>query len=170
MTPTERDNHKMQVVEDTIDAHSNANVEIGLVVGGIVTRNGDCEDTWLGQDLENHLHIGSNQDAKDVNELRDHVIIQSHQFGILRSEVMLFNNGICLAKGKTRGCVIDHQPKVQRIFYGHKIRRTTFIELEEPHCVHLQDGPIIPIHNIIVRVKVQVPNQLIDYLGCNRHL
>jgi hypothetical protein len=24
-------------------------------VGGIVTFNGKCEDTWLGQDLGNHL-------------------------------------------------------------------------------------------------------------------
>ncbi len=46
----------MQVVEDTIDIHSDANVEVGqLVVGGIVTFNGKCEDTWLGQDLGNHL-------------------------------------------------------------------------------------------------------------------
>jgi hypothetical protein len=68
----------MQVVEDTIDAHLDANVEVGgLVVGGIVARNGECEDTLLGQDLENHLQINNNQDA---NELGDHVIVQSHQF------------------------------------------------------------------------------------------
>jgi hypothetical protein len=46
----------MQVVEDTIDTHSDANVEVGqLVVGGFVSLNGECEDTWLGQDLGNHM-------------------------------------------------------------------------------------------------------------------
>jgi formylmethanofuran dehydrogenase subunit C len=51
----------MQVVEDTIDAHSDANVKVGgLVVGGTVTHNGEFEDTWLGQDLQNHLQIGNN--------------------------------------------------------------------------------------------------------------
>ncbi len=76
MMPIEHVNHKMQVVEATIDAHLDANVKVGrLVVGGIVTRNGECEDMWLGQDLGNHMQIGSNQ---DVNELGDHVIVQSH--------------------------------------------------------------------------------------------
>jgi hypothetical protein len=56
MTPIEWDNHKMHVMEDTIDAHSDANVEVGgLIVNGIVTHNGKCKDTWLGHDLENHL-------------------------------------------------------------------------------------------------------------------
>jgi hypothetical protein len=49
----------MQVVEDTIDTHSDVEVG-GFVVGEIVTRNGECEDTWLGQDFENHLQISSN--------------------------------------------------------------------------------------------------------------
>jgi hypothetical protein len=71
---------------------------------------------------------------------------------------MLFNNGSRLLKGKTGGCVIDRQPKVQRIFDGHIICHITFIELEEPHYVRLQDGPIVPIHNIIVNVEVEVPN------------
>ncbi len=82
---------------------------------------------------------------------------------------MLFNNGNRLPKGKIRGCVIDRQPKVQRIFDGHRIR-TAFIKLEEPHYVRLQDGPIVPIRSIIVRMEVEVPNQLIDYLGCDHHL
>ncbi len=156
MTPIERDNHKMQVVEDTINAHLDANVEVGgLVVGGTVTCNGESENTWLGQDLGNHLQIGSNQDA---NELGDHVIVQSHQFGILHSDAMLFNNGSHLPKGETRGCVIDRQPEVQRIFYGHRICHTAFIKLEELHCICLRDRPIIPISNIIVRVEVEVPN------------
>jgi hypothetical protein len=122
---------------------------------------------WLGQDLENHLQIGNNQDA---NKLGDHVIIQSHQFGILCSDTMLFNNDNHLPEGEIGGCVIDCQPKAKRIFYGHKIHCTTFIELEEPHCVRFQNGPIVPIHNIIIRVEVEVLNQLIDYLGCDRHL
>ncbi len=122
---------------------------------------------WLGQDLENHLQIGSNQDA---NELGDHVIVQSHQFGILHSYAMLFNNDSRLPEGETRGCVIDRQPEAKRIFDGHGIHRTTFIKLEEPHCVCLQNGPIVPIHNIIIKVEVEVPNQIIDYLGCNCHL
>jgi hypothetical protein len=83
---------------------------------------------------------------------------------------MLFNNNGRLLKGETRGCVIDHQPKAQRIFYGHKICLTTFIELEEPHYVRLQDEPIVPIRSIIVKVEVKVPNQLINYFKCNRHL
>jgi len=158
----------MQVVDDTIDTNSDANVEVGgLVVGGIVTRNGECEDMWLGQDLGNHMQIGNNQDA---NKLGDHVIVQSHQFGILCSDAMLFNNGSRLPKGETRGCVINHQPEAQRIFDGHKICRTTFIKLEERHYVRLRDGPIVPICSIIVRVEVEVPNQLIDYLGCDCHL
>jgi hypothetical protein len=67
MTPIKWDNHKIQVVEDTIDAHLDVNVDVKrLVVGGIVTCNGECEDTWLGQDFGNHLQIGNNQ---DVNEL-----------------------------------------------------------------------------------------------------
>jgi len=136
-------------------------------LGGIVTRNGECKNTWLGQDLENHLQIGNNQ---DTNELGDHVIIQSHQFGILRSDVMLFNNDSCLLEGETKGCVIDRQPEAKRIFDGHKIHCTAFIELEEPHYVRLRNGPIVPTHNIIIRVEVEVPYQLIDYLGCNRHL
>jgi len=98
------------------------------------------------------------------------VIIQSHQFGILHSDMMLFNNSGRLLKRETGGCVIDRQPKAQRIFYGHKIRLTAFIELEEPHYVCLGDGPIVPIRSIIVRVEVKVPNQLIDYLKCSRHL
>jgi len=143
-------------VEDTIDAHSDANVEVGgLVMGGTVTHNGECEDAWLGQDLGNHLQIDNNQDA---NKLGDHVIIQSHQFGILCLDAMLFNNGSRLSKRETKGWVIDCQPKAQRIFYGHKIRCTAFIELEEPHCVCLRDGPIVPIRNIIVGVEVHVPN------------
>jgi hypothetical protein len=49
MMPIKRDNHKMQVVEDTIDAHSNANVEIGgLIMGGTIICNGKCENMWLG--------------------------------------------------------------------------------------------------------------------------
>jgi hypothetical protein len=105
MTPIEWDNHKMQVVEDTIDAHSTVNVEVGgFVVGGIVTHNGKCKNTWLGQDLGNHLQIDNNQ---DVNELGDHVIVQSHQFGILRLDVMLFNDGNYLLKGETGGCVMN---------------------------------------------------------------
>jgi hypothetical protein len=135
-------------------------------VGGTVTHNGECEDMWLGQDFKNHLQIGNNQ---DVNKLGDHVIVQSHQFGIFRSDVMLFNNGSHL-KGETGGCVINRRPKAQRIFYGCRIHRTAFIELEEPHCVRLRDGPIVPIHSINIKVEVEVPNQLIDYLGCNRHL
>jgi hypothetical protein len=100
MMPIEWDNHKMQVVEDTIDAHSSANIEVGgLVVGGTVTRNGECKDTWLGHDFGNHLQIGNNQ---DTNELENHVIVQSHQFGILRSDAMLFNNSNRLPKGETR--------------------------------------------------------------------
>jgi hypothetical protein len=96
-------------VEDTIDAHSNMNVKVrGLVVGGTVTRNGECENTWLGQDLENHLQISNNQDA---NELGDHVIIQSHQFGILHLNVMLYNNNNHLPKGKIGGFVINYQLK-----------------------------------------------------------
>ncbi len=39
----------MQVVEDTIDAHSDVNVEVGgLVVGGTVTCNGEWKYRWLG--------------------------------------------------------------------------------------------------------------------------
>ncbi len=33
-----------------------------------------------------------------------------------------------------------------------------------------RDGPIIPIRSIIVRVEIKVPNEFIDYLGCDRHL
>ncbi len=117
--------------------------------------HGWCKDTWLGQDLGNHLQINNNQ---DVNELGDHVIVQSHQFGILRSNGMLFNNGSRILKGETGGCVIDHQPETHRIFYGHRICWTTFIELEELHCVRLRDGLIVPICSIIVRVEVEVPN------------
>jgi hypothetical protein len=158
----------MQVVEDTIDAHSVANVKVGrLVVGGAVTRNGECEDTWLGQDLGNHVQISNNQDVK---KLGDHVIVQSHQFGIICSNAILFNNDNRLSKGEIGGCVIDHQLEAHRIFYGHRLRCTTFIELEKPHYVHLRDGSIVPIRNIIVRVGVEVPNQLIDYLGCYCHL
>jgi formylmethanofuran dehydrogenase subunit C len=110
MKPIERDNDKMQVVEDTIDAHSDVNVEVGgLVVGGTVACNGECEDTWLGQDLGNHLQIGNN---KDANELGDHVIIQSHQFGILCLDAMLLNNDDRLPKGETGGCVINRQLEV----------------------------------------------------------
>jgi hypothetical protein len=127
----------------------------------------NAKTTWLGQDLENHLQIGNNQNVK---ELGDHVIVQSHQFGIFRSNTMLFNNNSRLPKGETRGCVIDRQPKVQRIFYGHKIHHTAFIELEEPHYIRLQNGLIVPIHSIIVRVEIEVFNQLIDYLRCDRHL
>jgi hypothetical protein len=51
----------MQIMEDTIDTHSNANVKVGgIVVGGTVTYNEECEDTWLGQDLGNHLQIDNN--------------------------------------------------------------------------------------------------------------
>jgi hypothetical protein len=158
----------MQVVEDTINAHSDANVEVrGLIVGGTIICNGECEDMWLGQDLKNHLQIGNNQDANDVG---DHVIIESHQFEILRSDTMLFNNGNRLLKGETRGCVIDHQPEAQIFFDGHRIRHTAFIKLEEPHYVRLRNGSIIPIRSIIVKVEVKVPNQLINYLGCDRHL
>jgi hypothetical protein len=63
----------MQIMEDTIDTHSNANVKVGgIVVGGTVTYNEECEDTWLGQDLGNHLQISNNQ---DTNELGDHVVV-----------------------------------------------------------------------------------------------
>jgi len=103
-------------------------------LGGTVTHNGECENTWLGQDLENHLQIGSNQNA---NEVGDHVIIQSHQFGILRSNAMLLNNDSRLPEGETGGCVIDCQPEAKRNFDGHRIHCTTFIELEKPHCVRL---------------------------------
>jgi hypothetical protein len=52
-------------------------------VGGIITCNGECEDTRLGQDFKNHLQISNNQDA---NELRDHVIIQSHLGFFVRTQ------------------------------------------------------------------------------------
>ncbi len=48
------------------------------------------------------------------------MIIQSHQFGILRSDAMLFNNESNLPKGETGGCVINRQPEAQRTFDGHK--------------------------------------------------
>jgi hypothetical protein len=73
-------------------------------VGGTITHNGKCENMLLGQDLRNHLQISNNQDA---NELGDHVIFQSHQFGILHLDAMLFNNDNRLPKKKTGGCVID---------------------------------------------------------------
>jgi len=46
-----------------------------------------------------------------VNELGDHVIVQSHQFEILRANAMLFNNGSRLPKTETGGCVINRQPE-----------------------------------------------------------
>ncbi len=100
----------------------------------------------------------TNRQQLGSNKLGDHVIVQSHQFGILRSDAMLFNNDNRLLKGKTGGCVIDRQPKAQRIFNGHRICHITFIELEEPHYVRLRDGLIIPIRSIIVKVEVKVPN------------
>ncbi len=98
------------------------------------------------------------------------MIVQSHQFGILCSDTMLFNNDSCLPEGETGRCVIDRQPEAKRIFDGHRIHRTAFIKLEEPHCIRLRNGPIVPIHNIIIKVEVEVPNQLIDYLRCDYHL
>lgn len=98
------------------------------------------------------------------------MIIESHQFEILCSNTMLFNNGNCLSKGETGGSVINCQPKAQKIFDGHKICHTAFIELEKPHCVRLRNGLIVPICNIIIKVEVEAPNQLIDYLGCDYHL
>jgi hypothetical protein len=71
---------------------------------------------------------------------------------------MLFNNNNRLLKGETGGCVVDRQPKAQRIFYGQRICHTAFIKLEEPHCVRLRDGLIVPIHSIIIKVEEEVPN------------
>ncbi len=168
MTPIERDNHKMQVVEDTIDAHSDANVEVGRFILGTITRMENAKTR--GWDKISEIICRSATTRMRTNKLGDHVIVQSHQFEILCSNAMLFNNGSCLLKGKTGGCVIDRQPKAQRIFDGHKICCTTFIKLEEPHYVRLRNGSIIPIRSIIVRVEVEVPNQYINYFGCDRHL
>ncbi|CAK9234661.1 unnamed protein product [Sphagnum jensenii] len=57
----------MQLVEDTIDTHLDANVEVGgLVMGGIVTRNGKCKDTWLVQ--RHVVGTGSRKSSADQQQ------------------------------------------------------------------------------------------------------